>query len=285
MSATPALGYEVFVSEMAPVATPPRPDNGPSLWSSLSHTLVYGRTEALLTDPPITRAQADTLIGWIDSHDVALRYIYLTHAHFDHFATTNHLLRHFPDATVVASKAVLSRIARQTPGGVLAERYRTFFGDALPEPPVTVQGSVFPAGGLLLDGHELFAHGVGHSDTDDTSVLHVPSLELVVAGDVVYNNVHPYLGEARGGGLDAWHRALDQVAALQPRFVVASHKDTRRGNPASDIDETHRYLDIGAEVLASSTNRADFFHAMKQHSPERVNPWAIWLGALQLFEN
>jgi glyoxylase-like metal-dependent hydrolase (beta-lactamase superfamily II) len=285
MNAAPALGYEVFVSEMAPVATPPRPDNGPSRWSSLSHTLVYGRTEALLTDPPITRAQADVLAGWIESHDVALRFIYLTHAHFDHFATTNHLLRRFPGATVVASQAVLSRIARQTPGGMLAERYRNFFGDALPQPPVTPRGSAFPTDGLLLDGHELFTHEVGHSDTDDTSVLHVPSLDLVVAGDVVYNNVHQYLGEARDGGVEAWHRALDEVAALEPRFVVAGHKDTRRGNPASDIEETRRYLDVAGEILERSTNRADFFEAVKRRCPERVNPWAIWLSALQLFED
>jgi glyoxylase-like metal-dependent hydrolase (beta-lactamase superfamily II) len=221
----------------------------------------------------------------VESHDVALRYIYVTHAHFDHFATTNYLLRRFPDVTVVASDAVLAGIARQTPGGVLAGVYRDIFGDALPEPPLTVRGSVFPAGGLLLDGHELVAHEVGHSDTDDTSVLHVPSLDLVIAGDVVYNNVHQYLGEGRDGGLDAWHRALDKVAALKPRFVVASHKDTQRGNPASDIEETRRYLDVGAVALEQSTNPAEFFSAMKQRYPERVNPWAIWLSALQLFGN
>lgn len=279
------LRYEVFVSDMEPVtvAAPPRPDDGPSLWSSMSHTLIYGKNEALLTDPPVTRGQADRLIKWVESHDVALRYIYVTHAHFDHFATTNYLLRRFPDVTVVASDAVLAGIARQTPGGVLAGVYRDIFGDALPEPPLTVQGSVFPADGLLLDGHELFAHEVGHSDTDDTSVLHVPSLDLVIAGDVVYNNVHQYLGEGRDGGLDAWHRALDKVAALKPRFVVASHKDVQRGNPASDIDETRRYLDAGAAVLEQSTSPAEYFNAMKQRYPERVNPWAIWLSALQLF--
>ncbi|WP_433919017.1 MBL fold metallo-hydrolase [Streptomyces canus] len=285
MSSTTDLRYEVFVSDMVPVGTPPRPDDGPSLWSPLSHALIYGKNEALLTDPPVTREQADTLITWVKSHDVALRYIYLTHAHFDHYATTNYLLHRFPDATAVASDAVLARIAAGTPGGVFPDQITNIFGKALPEPPVTVQGSVFPVGGLLLDGHELFAHEVGHSDGDDTTVLHVPALDLVVAGDVVYNNVHQYLGEGRDGGLDAWHQALDKVAALQPRFVVASHKDTQRGDPASDIDETRRYLDAGAVVLDQSTNRVDFFHAMKQRYPERVNPWAIWLSALQLFGN
>lgn len=37
------------------------------------------------------------------------------------------------------------------------------------------------------------------TDTDDTTVLHVPSIGLVVAGDVAYNGVHQYLLESGGG--------------------------------------------------------------------------------------
>ena len=35
-----------------------------------------------------------------------------------------------------------------------------------------------------MEGHRLLAVEVGHTDTDDTTVLHVPSIGLVVAGDV-----------------------------------------------------------------------------------------------------
>jgi glyoxylase-like metal-dependent hydrolase (beta-lactamase superfamily II) len=111
------LRYDVHVSGMAPTAGRPLPDGYRPQWSPLAHTLVYGPTEALLTDPPITRPQADVLIEWVKGHPVSLRYIYLTHAHADHWLTT-----------------------------------------------------------IWLDGHELFAHQVGHSDTDDTTILQVPSL-------------------------------------------------------------------------------------------------------------
>src|SRR5690348_18039525 len=72
MNGTTDLRYEVFVSDMVPVAAPPWPDDGPTLWSPLSHTLIYGKNEALLTDPPVIREQADALITWVESHDVAL---------------------------------------------------------------------------------------------------------------------------------------------------------------------------------------------------------------------
>ena len=45
---------------------------------------------------------------------------------------------------------------------------------------------------------------VGHTDTDATTMLHVPEIGLLVAGDVVYNGVHLYLTESGGvTGIDA----------------------------------------------------------------------------------
>jgi hypothetical protein len=31
---------------------------------------------------------------------------------------------------------------------------------------------------------------LGHTDTDNTTCLHVPSIDLVMAGDAAYNDVH-----------------------------------------------------------------------------------------------
>ncbi|MFC8244697.1 hypothetical protein [Streptomyces chartreusis] len=42
-----------------------------------------------------------------------------------------------------------------------------------------------------------------HTDTDHTTVLHIPDLDLVVAGDAVYNDVHLYLSEGANGGFAA----------------------------------------------------------------------------------
>ena len=47
---------------------------------------------------------------------------------------------------------------------------------------------------IELEGLDLIAVEVGHSDTDHTTCLNVPSIGLVVAGDVAYNDVHQYLG-------------------------------------------------------------------------------------------
>jgi glyoxylase-like metal-dependent hydrolase (beta-lactamase superfamily II) len=283
MSRRPGLGFEVLVSDMVPAAGPPLPDGNPSQWSPLSHTLIFGPREALLTDPPITRVQADTVADWVRRHDVALRYIYLTHGHADHWLTTSSLLRSFPEATVVTTQAVLSRIAAEAPDGAVPGLWTSLFGDALPPAPVFPNGVPFPAGGLRLDGHELFARDVGHTDTDGTTILHAPSIGLVVAGDVVYSNVHQYVAEGRNGGIEAWQQALDTVAGLSPRTVVAGHKDPRRPDLASDIGETRRYLDAVASIIDKSDDRSGFYASVQAQYPDRVNPWSIWLSAPRLF--
>jgi glyoxylase-like metal-dependent hydrolase (beta-lactamase superfamily II) len=279
------LRFEVHVSAMEPAAGRPLQDGSPSQWSPLSHTLIYGATEALLTDPPITRGQADDLVAWVRRHGVPLKYIYVTHAHADHWLTTNYLLAQFPDAQVVTTAAILNRIAGETPDGAVPGLWSSLFGEAVPPASVTVAGIAFPPAGLRLDGHEVFAHEVGHSDTDDTSILHVPSLELVAAGDVIYNNVHQYVAEARNGGLEAWHRAIDRVEVLRPRFVVSGHKDAARPDLASDIEETRRYLEAASTIIEAGSDRAGFYDAVKSAYPRRINPYTIWLSALRLFEN
>src|SRR5215472_15633586 len=60
-----------------------------------------------------------------------------------------------------------------------------------------------------LEGHELTAVDVGYTDTDHTSVLHVPDIGLVVAGDAAYNDVHVHLGESPTEQREQWPAALD----------------------------------------------------------------------------
>ncbi len=279
------LAYDVHVSGTVPAAGKPLAAGAAPQWSPLSHTLIHGGGEALLTDPPITVGQADELIAWVKNHQVPLKYIYITHGHADHWLTTNHLVAAFPDVQVLTSQRILDRIAGETPDGAVPGLWSTLFGEAVPTAPVNVNGEPFPTDGLRLGGEELFAHEVGHSDTDDTSILHVPSLDLMVAGDVIYNNVHQYVAEARDGGLEAWHRAIDQVDALHPTAVIAGHKDATRPDAASDIDKTRGYLDKAAEIIARSSDRAGFYAAVREAYPGRVNPYTIWLSALRLFES
>jgi hypothetical protein len=57
----------------------------------------------------------------------------------------------------------------------------------------------------------------------DATSLHVPSIGLIAAGEVVYNGIHPHLAETTEQTRLDWITALDRLEALEPRAVVAGH--------------------------------------------------------------
>jgi hypothetical protein len=123
---------------------------------------------------------------------------------------------------------------------------------------------------------------VGHTDTDDTTVLHVPSIGLVVAGDVAYNGVHQYLLESAHGGVEAWLAALDKVAALQPRAVVAGHKNKDLPDDPAILVQTREYLLNARRLLAEKLSPQEYFDEMIALYPDRLNVGPVWYTAVAL---
>jgi glyoxylase-like metal-dependent hydrolase (beta-lactamase superfamily II) len=285
MSTVGELRYEVRVSDRARMADEDLPNGQAPTWPPLSHTLVYGPTAAALVDPPITQAQTAALADWIAAHDRTLEYIFITHWHGDHWLGTGQLLRRFPHATVLAGRGTARRIHASLADGTPPQPYPELFPGQLPDEAIHMPVEEVPADGFVVDGHRLVCVEVGHSDTDDSTVLHADSLGLVVAGDVVYNNVHQYVAEGLDGGLEAWHRALDAVASLKPRFVVSGHKNARREDAPSNIAQTRRYLDAAGQLLDTKPSRREFFFRTLEVYPDRVNPSTVWTNARLLLED
>jgi hypothetical protein len=131
----------------------------------------------------------------------------------------------------------------------------------------------------LLEGHQLVAVDVGHTDTDNTTVLHVPDIGLVVAGDAAYNDVHQYLAESDSPGRQDWLAALDIIEALDPRAVVAGHKRYGHDDNPRIIDETRQYISDFDRLDEETTTAEELYWQILGIHPHRVNPGALWLSA------
>jgi glyoxylase-like metal-dependent hydrolase (beta-lactamase superfamily II) len=138
---------------------------------------------------------------------------------------------------------------------------------------------------VALQGHDLVLVEVGHTDTDGTSVLHVPDLGLVVAGDVIYNGVHMWLGESVVvDGFRPWRAAIDRVEALTPRHIVAGHQNDQLDDDAErTIAETRQYLDDADELLRTEKTAVDFFTAKIERYPDHLGRTVLWAGARALY--
>jgi glyoxylase-like metal-dependent hydrolase (beta-lactamase superfamily II) len=152
-------------------------------------------------------------------------------------------------------------------------------------PPTPVTAVTVPDNRFTLEGHDLVIVEVGHTDTDDTSVLHVPDLGLVVAGDVIYNGVHMYLAQSvTVGGFGPWRDAIDKVEALEPRQIVAGHQNKELDDDAQrTIAETRQYLDDADELLRTENTAVDFFNAKIERYPNHLGRTVLWVGASALY--
>jgi glyoxylase-like metal-dependent hydrolase (beta-lactamase superfamily II) len=279
MSATSPtqLSYDVFVSDGPAGAGDERmPDGAPLAWSPLSSTLIFGAQDALLVDPPFTRTQIQSVGDWVERSGRRLAYIYATHGHGDHWFGAGELARRFPGVTVYATEGTIE-VMREQAGPSREQLFDRIFPGQIPETPVLAEP--IPARGFRLEGNPVAAVETGHTDTDKTTVLQVPSIGLVVAGDVAYNGVHQYILEGGHGGLREWLRALDRVAGLHPRAVVAGHKNKNRPDDPAILDETRQYLQDAIRLLDDKPTAREFYDQMTGLYPDRLNPGVVWLGA------
>jgi glyoxylase-like metal-dependent hydrolase (beta-lactamase superfamily II) len=272
------LTYDVFVNQ-----PPPQdgllPNGETKLFSPEASTLIYGSEDAVLTDPGMTTDQARALGDWVAAKGRNVTDIFVTHGHGDHWFDAGPLAERF-GARVVATAGTIALMHAQVAARPLLWD-KVYSGI----PPTPVTAVTVPGNRFTLEGHELVIVEVGHTDTNDTTVLHIPDLELVVAGDVIYNGAHMYLGErVVVGGFGPWRAAIDKVEALEPRHIVCGHQNKQLDDDAGrTISDTRRYLDDADELLQTEATAVDFFNAMIERYPNHVGRTVLWAGASAIY--
>ena len=146
-------------------------------------------------------------------------------------------------------------------------------------PSQLVAPEVLTGDTLHLEGEELKVIELGHTDTVHSTALYAPSIGLVVSGDAVYNNTHPYLAECDEDARQEWLQALDTIEALHPQAVIAGHGVLDPDSSPRHIEETRGYIrDFNASVASTST-AMELYEKMLTLYPNRVNPGSPWATA------
>jgi len=278
---TDSLDYTVHVSDPVPLSvTEPLPNGEMRTFQPISTTLIHGERDAVLVDPPFTMRQIEDVAAWVAAGGKNITAILATHGHGDHWFGDREFSQRF-DAPIVATAGTIAVMH----GNVEARQFvwdRLWPGQ-IPDAPVTAVTA--PDTTLTLEGHEIRLVDVGHTDTERTSVVHVPDLDLVIAGDALYNGGHVFIGESAGGGLDAWRGAIRTIEALTPRHIVAGHKDKDLDDNADRvISETRQYLDDAEASLAECSSATEFFRAMVERHPDLpYGRTLLWVGAKTIY--
>lgn len=268
-----SLGVNVFTAPgKAIIGERTHPFGPPMGWDPTTSTLIYGDYDAVLIDSLTTVSEATALAEWVALHHRNLTTVYVTHAHQDHFFGLSVILDRFPDAKAIATPNTVDLISKVDPKvakyltGMFAGQLPTRV--ALPEP--------YAEDTFTLEGHEIHIIEQGRADTLHSTSLHVPSIDLVVGGDVLYNQCHMFVGETTPESRQNWIAALDRLAALNPKVAVAGHKKTGAPDTPDTIEGSKSYLRDFSRLTDSGQPDQQIFEEMVKLYPDWSSPQS-WL--------
>jgi glyoxylase-like metal-dependent hydrolase (beta-lactamase superfamily II) len=278
------LRLDVLVIPYKPIVglIPPMGE-GEATWPATSVSLISGEHDAVLIDALLTADGAGRAVEWIRATGKHLTTIYITHGHGDHFFGLNTILNAFPDARAVTARAVIPEARRQLSPDLM-RFWNAIFPGQIPEHPIVpdaLDGDV-----IDLEGHELRIITVGQSDTSVSTIVYIPSLDAVIAGDVAYNGIHQWLAQTDHEKRMQWIASVEQIEALKPKIVVASHKhpDARDDDPATILTNTKSYIRDFDRSLSESHTAQELVDRMMALHGGLGNPYTLWTAAQGVFD-
>lgn len=257
------------------------------LYSPTTFTLVSSAHEAVLIDTPARTADAEKLADWIADTvpGKKLKYVYITHAHLDHFGGFEAVVKKWPDAQVVATSGVKAHMPAQYAEPLWTAFWKGLFPDVNKADLLRVRALKPGASFFLEDGrYEFRPMEVGGGDTVDSTVLYVPHIDLVVGGDVVYGKCFQYLAENPSeGDRKAWVKSLREIALLQPKWVVPSHMQEDEDFGIEHLEQTEKYIKTWDRWLGKVKSWEELETMTKREWTGRVGTFILRYTAQSFF--
>jgi glyoxylase-like metal-dependent hydrolase (beta-lactamase superfamily II) len=263
-----AKGQPIFAIK---VVTPA----GDQFWTN--SIIIEGTHEVMLVDAQLTKTNAEKVLQEIKATQKPLSIIYITHEHADHFLGLEVFKEAYPAARVLANSNVVDRINKVYQEKI--DKWKGILGSDAASHTVVI--SKYDDNSIGFDNSKIEILKNVQGDTDANTMLWLPGQKALIAGDVLFNDLHVYTAETDMIARRRWLDTLRRIRELKPAVVIPGH--SKVGAPidaTSAVAFTEKYLLTFEEELAQAQDPDDLVRAMKEKFPSADLLLAIERGAM-----
>lgn len=246
----------------------------------VTSTMILGRDEVVVVDAQYVRSDAHRLVAELLETRRRVSTVFITHAHPDHFFGSEVIAAAFPEAKFVAAPEVVAAIEKIIP----VVQGRRGFKDN----PNNAQRPVIPAplsgASLLIDGEPIqILTGLTGDDAGPATAVFVPSLKTIIAGDIVFEGVHPWTAHSNAVVRKSWIESIRKLEAMKPEAVIAGHRSPAGTNGLAALAATRAYLEAFDAMQANAANPDELVRRMLEQYPALAYPPILRIGAANAY--
>src|ERR1700720_3135642 len=242
----------------------------------VNSVIIEGEHEVMLVDAQLTKTSAEKALQEIKKTKKPLSIIYVTHEHADHFLGLEVFREAYPGVRIIANSAVTDRINKVYQEKI--DKWQKILGSAASSRVVTI--SKFDGNFIEFENSKIEVLKQIRGDTDENTILWIPGQRILIAGDVLFNDMHVYTAETDSKARGKWLNSLQKIRELKPSVVIPGH--SKVGAPLdarTALDFTENYLLVFDEELKKAKDADSLINTMKEKFPSSDLLLAIERGA------
>jgi glyoxylase-like metal-dependent hydrolase (beta-lactamase superfamily II) len=248
------------------------PDN--QFWEN--SVVIEGTHEVMLVDAQLTKTGAEKVLQEIKGTKKPLSIVYITHAHADHFLGLEVFREAYPEVRIIANSAVVDRINQIYQEKI--DKWKTILGAGATSHVVAIDK--FDGDFITFESSHIEVLKSIQGDTDKNTMLWIPGQRILIAGDVLFNDMHVYTAETDSQARGKWLNSLRTIRELKPSVVIPGHSKVGAGLDAvTAVDFTENYLVVFEEELKKAKDPDSLIKAMKERFPSADFLLALERGA------
>jgi glyoxylase-like metal-dependent hydrolase (beta-lactamase superfamily II) len=238
--------------------------------------IIEGADEVMLVDAQLTKTNAERVLEEIRKTKKPLSIIYITHEHADHFLGLEVFREAYPRVRIIANSAVADRINSVYQDKI--DKWKTILGSGATSDVVAIEK--FDGNSITFESSEIEVLKNIQGDTDENTMLWIPGQRILIAGDVVVNDMHVYTAETDSKAREKWLNSLQTIRELEPSVVIPGHSKVGAPLDASTaVDFTENYLLVFEEALKKAKDADSLIDAMRERFPSADFHLALVRGA------